>query len=129
MASAVSTSRRQGGVRGDCRRQRGILRLTLILMLVTAVSGLRQTGVVLLVVGGFALFCGFAMGMRAAMAKGSGEPIPEDSDAYPEVKLGRWWLRGERRRAHIYRGLARGFHWLGVCFVVGGALALFASLV
>jgi hypothetical protein len=48
---------------------------------------------------------------------------------YPEVKLGRWWLRGERRRARVYRTTARVFLGLGLLLLAGGAVTLVASLI
>jgi hypothetical protein len=83
-------------------------------MLVGASTQLRNAGIVLVVVGGFALF----LGMRAAIARAAGESIEDGLDAHAE----------ERRMAPIYRFVSSGFTALGVLILAVGVLVLIASI-
>ena len=92
-------------------------------MVVGASSQLRNAGLVLIVVGGFA----FILGMRAAIAREAGEPIEDDPDARAEDRFARTWTRGERRLAPIYRFVSLGFAALAALLLAVGVLVLIVS--
>ena len=83
-------------------------------MLVGASTQLRYDGIVLVVVGGFALF----LGMRAVIARGAGDSVEDGLDARGE----------ERRMAPIYRSVSSGFTALGLLLLVVGLVVLIASI-
>jgi hypothetical protein len=62
------------------------------------------------------------------MAKGSGNPIPDDPSADVLAKAGRSIVRGERRRVPIYRRMWQGFLALGLILLIAGGIALLASI-
>ena len=93
-------------------------------MLVGASSQLRDAGLALIVVGGFAFF----FGMRAAIARASGEPIEDDPDARAEDRFVRTSTRGERRLAPIYRFVSLGFAALAALLLAVGVLVLIVSI-
>jgi hypothetical protein len=93
-------------------------------MLVGASSQLRHAGFVLVVVGGFAFF----FGMRAAIARASGEPIEDDSDARTEDRFARTSTRDERRLAPIYRFVSLGFAALAALLLAAGVVVLIVSI-
>lgn len=85
---------------------------------------LKHASGALIVLGLFSLFACVAMLMRTGMAKGSGEPIPDDPSADVLTKTGRFIARGERRRVPIYRGMWQLFLGLGVVLLVLGFILL-----
>ena len=88
---------------------------------------LKHTSGVLIVLGLFSLAACVAMLMRTGMAKGSGEPIPDDPSADVLTKTERFIARGERRRVPIYRGMWQLFLGLGVALLVVGFILLAAA--
>jgi hypothetical protein len=66
--------------------------------------------------------------MRAGMAKGSGDPIPDDPSADILTKLGRGIARGERRRVPMYQRMWQGLLALGVLLLVIAGITFLASL-
>jgi hypothetical protein len=88
---------------------------------------LKHASGVLVFLGLFSLLGCVAMLMRTGMAKGSGEPIPDDPSADVLTKTGRSIARGERNRAPIYRGMWQLFLGLGVALVVVGFILLAAA--
>jgi hypothetical protein len=83
-------------------------------MLVAASTQLRNAGIVLVVVGGFAS----VLGMRARIARAAGESIEDGLDDRAE----------ERRMAPIYRFVSSSFTVLGVLLLAVGVLVLIASI-
>jgi len=83
-------------------------------MLVGASTQLRQVGIVLIVVGGAALF----FGMRAAIARAASESARDGLDAHTEV----------RRMAPIYRFVSSGLTALGTLALAVGVLLLIVSI-
>ncbi len=82
----------------------------------------------LLIFGLFSLFACLALMMRAGMAAGSGEAIPEDPDAPPEVRFARWFARSERRRIPTLRVVSRAFLGLGLVLLVAAGVAYLVSV-
>ena len=82
----------------------------------------------LLMFGLFSLFGCLALMMRAGMAAGSGEPIPDEPDANPEVRLARWFARSERRRIPALRVVSRVFLGLGIVLLLAAGVAYLVSL-
>lgn len=88
---------------------------------------LKHASGLLIVLGLFSLAACAAMLMRTGMAKGSGEPIPDDPSADVLTKTGRFIARGERRRVPIYRGMWQLFLGLGVALLVVSFILLLAA--
>jgi hypothetical protein len=93
-------------------------------MLVGASNQLRNAGLVLVVLGGFAFF----FGMRAAIARAAGESIEDDPDARAEDSFDRTRTRGERRLAPIYRFVSLGFAALAALLLAVGVVVLIVSI-
>jgi hypothetical protein len=83
---------------------------------------------VLLILGAFSLFLCLAVLMRSGMASGSGEPIPDEPDAQPEVRFARWIARSERRSVPALRTLGRLFLILGLLMILASGVAWLAAL-
>jgi hypothetical protein len=90
-------------------------------------QSLKHASGVLIFLGLFSLLGCVAMLMRTGMAKGSGEPIPDEPSADALTKTGRFIARGERRRVPIYRGMWQLFLGLGASLVVVGLGLLVAA--
>ena len=88
---------------------------------------LRHTALVLLIVGGFFLFGCLSTLMRTGMAKGSGEPIPDEPSADVLTKIGRGIARGERNRVPLYRGLWVLFLVVGLVLLALAGWAILAA--
>jgi hypothetical protein len=83
-------------------------------MLVGASTQLVHAGIVLMVVGGFAII----LGMRATIARAAGKSIEDGLDARAE----------ERRMAPLYKFVSSSFTALGVLLLAVGVLLLIASI-
>ena len=88
---------------------------------------LRHTALVLLIAGGFFLFGCLSMLMRTGMAKGSGEPIPDEPSADVLTKIGRGIARGERNRVPLYRGIWAFFLVVGLVLLALAGWAILAA--
>ena len=97
-------------------------------MLIGVTNHLRHDAGVLLFLGGFCILGCVAMLMRTGMAKGSGEPIPDDPSADVLTKVGRSIAQGERRRVPVYQRMWQGFLALGVLLLVVAGITFLASL-
>jgi hypothetical protein len=95
--------------------------------LLGATTSLEHAVALLFVLGFFSIFLCVAMLMRTGMAKGSGEPIPDDSSADVLTKVGRSIARGERSRVPVYRRAWQGFLGLGVALILAACLTLLVS--
>jgi hypothetical protein len=62
------------------------------------------------------------------MAKGSGEPIPDDPSADVFTKVGRSIARGKRRRVPIYQRTWQVFLALGILPLVIAGITFLASI-
>jgi hypothetical protein len=67
--------------------------------------------------------------MRTGMAKGSGEPIPDDASADVLTKLGRSVAQGERNRVPLYRGMWVFFLAVGLVLLALAGWAVLAAYV
>lgn len=93
-----------------------------------ATDHLKHDAAVLIFLGGFCLFGCLAMLMRTGMAKGSGEPIPDDPSADVLTKVGRGIARGERNRVPLYQRMWQGFLALGIVLLIAGGVTFLASV-
>ncbi len=82
----------------------------------------------LFIFGLFSLFACLALMMRGGMAAGSGEPIPEDRDAAPEVRFAHWFVRSERKRIPALRVVSRAFLGLGLILLAAAGVTYLVSL-
>lgn len=97
--------------------------------MVGVTNHLRHDAGVLLFLGGFCIFGCVAMLMRTGMAKGTGEPIPDDPSADVLTKVGRSIARGERCRVPIYQRIWQLFLAVGILLLISGGITLLASVV
>jgi hypothetical protein len=67
--------------------------------------------------------------MRTGMAKGSGQPIPDDPSADVLTKIGRGIARGERNRVPLYRGMWVFFLAVGLVLLALAGWAFLAAYV
>jgi hypothetical protein len=98
-----------------------------LLVILGATNALKQVAGIFFAFGFFCLVGCVAMLMRTGMAKGSGEPIPDDPSADRLTKTGRFIARGERRRVPIYWGAWQLFLGLGVTLLLVALILLLAS--
>jgi hypothetical protein len=111
--SAILKSESRSGDRGRTHYGEGAAYLCVV-MLIGASTQLLHVGIVLLVVGGFAII----LGMRAAIARAAGKSIEDGLDARAE----------ERRMAPLYKFVSSSFTALGVLLLGVGLLVLIASI-
>lgn len=90
-------------------------------------NSLKHAAGILFALGFFSILGCVAMLMRTGMAKGSGEPIPDDSSADMLTKAGRSLARGERSRVPLYRRMWQSFLGLGIVLLLGACVTLLAS--
>lgn len=88
---------------------------------------LKHASAVFVALGLLSLVVCVAMMMRTGMAKGSGEPIPDDPSADVVTKAGRFIARGERGRVPVYRGMRQLFLGLGIALVLVGLVLLLVA--
>jgi hypothetical protein len=90
-------------------------------------DSLKHASAILFALSFFSILGCVAMLMRTGMAKGSGEPIPDDSSADVLTRTGRSIARGERSRVPAYRRMWQGFLGLGVLLLLAACITLLAS--